>query len=59
MFTIVVGTDEFGSIPLLLREEDALPGGALRWRLVAQTADARRSVAWWSSTADAEPPSLA
>lgn len=26
MFTIVLGTDEFGSIPLLLHEEDALPG---------------------------------
>ena len=32
-------TDEFGSTPLLLHEEDALPGGAFRWRLVAQTDD--------------------
>lgn len=39
MFTIVLGTDESGAIPLLPHEEDAPPGGAFRWRLVAQTDD--------------------
>ena len=39
MFTIVIGRDEFGEDPLLLRDEDALPGGGWRWRLVVQTDD--------------------
>jgi len=39
MFTTVLGTDEFGSTPVLLHEEDALPGGAFRPQLVAQTDD--------------------
>ena len=39
MFSIVIGKDDFGEDPLLLREEDALPGGEMRWRLVAQTDD--------------------
>ena len=39
MLTVVTGTDEVGSKPLLLRDEDALPRGDMRWRLVAQTDD--------------------
>jgi hypothetical protein len=39
MFTIVIGKDDFGEEPLLLREGDALPGGEMPWRLVAQTDD--------------------
>jgi len=39
MLTIVIGTDVIGSKPRLLRDEDALPGGEMRWRLVAQTDD--------------------
>jgi hypothetical protein len=39
MFTIVVGTDEACEVPLLLHAEDALPGGAFRWRFIAQTDD--------------------
>jgi hypothetical protein len=39
MFTIVIGTDDFGADALLLRDEDALPGGETRWRFVAQTDD--------------------
>ena len=39
MFWVVIGRDEFGEDPLLLSDEDALPGGAWRWRLVAQTDD--------------------
>lgn len=37
MLTVVIGTDTVGSKPRLLRDEDALPGGEMRWRLVAQT----------------------
>lgn len=39
MLTIVIGTDEVGSKARLLRDEDALPGGEMRWRLVAKTDD--------------------
>jgi hypothetical protein len=35
----VIGRDDFGEDPLLLRDEDALPGGEMRLRLVAQTED--------------------
>jgi hypothetical protein len=38
-FTSVIGKDDFGEGPLLLREEDGLPGGDMRWSLVAQTDD--------------------
>jgi len=39
MLTIVIGHDEFGEDPLLLHEEDGLPGGRMRWRTVAHTDD--------------------
>jgi hypothetical protein len=62
MFTIVVGTDESGSIPLLLHEEDALPGSALPWQLVAQTdnpTEAGRVMELLSRRCFSEPPSVA
>jgi hypothetical protein len=62
MFTIVIGTDESGAIPLLLHEEDALPGGAFRWRLVAQTDDegvADSVMALMIRRCLGEPPSVA
>jgi hypothetical protein len=43
-FTIVIDTDEAGSFPMLLCDEDALPGGDTRWRLVAQTDDYAEAV---------------
>ncbi len=39
MLSIVIGTDEFGSKPFLLRDGDPAPAGRMRWRLVAQTDD--------------------
>ena len=62
MFTVVIGTDETGSFPLLLREEDARPGGAFRWRVVAQTddeAEAERLMELMVRRCFSEPPSLA
>jgi hypothetical protein len=44
MFTIVIGTDGAGEFPMLLREEDVLPGGDTRWRRVAQTDDYAEAV---------------
>ena len=62
MLTIVMGTDEHGSIPMLLHDEDALPGGAFRWRLVAQTDDeivAAGVMELLNRRCFSEPPSLA
>ena len=39
MLTIVIGRDEGGEVPMLLRDDDKLPGGSLRSRLVAQADD--------------------
>ena len=61
MFTIVIGTDEVGSRPVLLREDDALPGGRARWRLVAQTEDiheAERVMEILYRRCYSEPPSV-
>lgn len=62
MFKIVIGSDERGSIPLLLRDEDALPGDALRWRLIARTDDegiARRLMEMMARRCFSEPPGVA
>jgi len=44
MYTVVMGRDEHGSFPMLVRDEDDLPGGAVRWRLVGQTDDYAEAV---------------
>ena len=62
MFKIVIGSDESGSIPLLLRDEDALSGDALRWRLIARTDDegiAKRLMEVMARRCFSEPPGVA
>jgi hypothetical protein len=39
MYWVVIGTDERGSCSRLLRENDDLLGGNVRWRLIGQTDD--------------------
>lgn len=39
VFWVVIGTNEAGWFPLLLRDADALPGGEFQWRLIARTDD--------------------
>ncbi len=39
MYSVLVGTDESGSIPLLLRADIAPLDSRMRWRLIAQTDD--------------------
>ena len=59
MITIVLATDENGPIPVLLREEDPLPPGPFRWRLVAQTDDeglAERLMVLLTHRCFGEPP---
>jgi hypothetical protein len=45
MYSVVIGRDEHGSFPMLRLDEDELPGGAVRWRLVGQTDDYPETVA--------------
>jgi uncharacterized protein (DUF2236 family) len=40
MYWVLIGTDESGSFPLLLTDEEALPGlsgSSVQWQLVART----------------------
>ncbi len=39
VFWVVIGRDNVGEFPILLRDADALPGGKFCWRLIAQTDD--------------------
>jgi hypothetical protein len=44
MYWVLVGTDESGSFPLLLTDEEALPGlrgSSVQWQLVATTRNQR------------------
>jgi hypothetical protein len=44
MYWVLIGTDESGSFPLLLTDEEALPGlsgSCVQWQLVARTRNQR------------------
>lgn len=44
MYWVLVGTDESGSFPLLLTDEEALPGlpsSSVQWQLLARTKNQR------------------
>ena len=44
MFFLYVGTDHLGEFIRLVDEDDTLPTGSVRWRLVAQTEDHREAI---------------
>ena len=63
MFTILLGEDECGSVPLLLRDGEALlPCGGYRWRVVATTDDPKEAAGVMellNRQCFSEPPSVA
>ena len=63
MFTILLGEDECASVPLLLRDGEAvLRRGCYRWRVVATTddpAEAARVMELLNRRRFSKPPSLA
>ena len=38
-YSVVIGTDQHGNFPLVLRPDGSLPGGAVRWRMVTEADD--------------------